>query len=157
EPQFKLIVAGNHRPRMRSADDAMRRRMQVIPFKHKPKTVDKQLREKLKAELPGILRWAIEGEIERRTLGGLNPPRQVIMATDEYFRDENTLGKWFDERCEAGPNFWTNTRTLYRDFADWAERIREFVLPERNFSQKLELMPGIEKSQHSRTRLQGFG
>lgn len=56
EPQFKLLLAGNHRPRMRSADDAMRRRMHVIPFRHKPKVVDKQLREKLRKELPGILR-----------------------------------------------------------------------------------------------------
>jgi putative DNA primase/helicase len=51
---------------MRSADDAMRRRMQVIPFRHKPESIDKQLREKLRAELGAILRWAIEGELERQ-------------------------------------------------------------------------------------------
>jgi putative DNA primase/helicase len=73
EPQFKLLLAGNHRPRMRSADDAMRRRMQVVPFRHKPKNVDKQLREKLRLELPGILRWAIQGELERRRLGRAEP------------------------------------------------------------------------------------
>src|SRR3977135_178696 len=80
EPQFKLLLAGNHRPRMRSADDAMRRRLQVIPFRHKPKIVDKQLREKLRAELPGILRWAVQGELDRQRLGGLNPPRAVQAA-----------------------------------------------------------------------------
>src|SRR5205814_704712 len=106
----------NHRPRMRWADDAMRRRMQVIPFRHKPKNVDKGLREKLRLELPGILRWAIQGELERRRLGGLNPPRAVQAATDDYFRDENTLGKCLDERCELDLGGWVNTRRLYRDF-----------------------------------------
>jgi putative DNA primase/helicase len=156
EPQFKLILAGNHRPRMRSADDAMRRRMQVIPFRHKPQTVDKNLREKLKSELGGILKWAVEGEIERQQLGGLNPPAVVTRATDAYFQDENTLGKWLDERCGLEKNYWTNTRTLYRDFKEWAQRVGEFVLSERVFSQKLELMPRIEKTQHPRTRLFGF-
>lgn len=165
EPQFKLILAGNHRPRMRSADDAMRRRMQVIPFKHKPKTVDKGLREKLQAEMGGILRWAIEGEIERRQLGGLNPPAVVTRATDAYFQDENTLGKWVDERCRTGrateaemrcdPNAWTETRQLYRDFVDWARRVGEFVLAERVFAQKLEVM-GFDPSKHPRTRRGGF-
>lgn len=98
--QFKLLLAGNHRPRMRSADDAMRRRMHVIPFRHKPASVDRQLREKLKAELGGILKWAVEGEIERGRIGGLNPPKSVVAATDEYFASENTIGRWLDERCE---------------------------------------------------------
>lgn len=156
EPQFKLLLAGNHRPRMRSADDAMRRRMQVIPFRHKPATVDKGLREKLQAEMGAILRWAIRGEAERRRLGGLQPPAAVQNATNDYFRDENTLGRWIDERCVTDVNEWTETRQLYRDFADWAKRVGEYVLSERNFGQKLEIMPGMERSQHSRTRRGGF-
>src|SRR6266446_1171067 len=31
-PQFKLIIAGNHKPSLRSVDEAMRRRVNVIPF-----------------------------------------------------------------------------------------------------------------------------
>ncbi len=156
EPQFKLLLAGNHRPRMRSADDAMRRRMQVIPFRHKPAKVDKQLREKLGAELGGILRWAVEGEIERRHLGGLNPPKVVQDATDKYFRDENTIGRWLDERCAIEANAWSETRALHRDYVHWAHQVGEFVLSERLFQQKVELMPGIEPQQHSRTRRGGF-
>jgi putative DNA primase/helicase len=162
EPQFKLLLAGNHRPRMRSADDAMRRRMQVIPFRYKPSSVDKGLREKLQGELGAILRWAIEGEAERRRLGGLAPPRVVVEATNEYFKSENTIGRWLDERCEVPPegdlvnNYWDELRHLYRDFAEWAKRVGEFVISERIFSQKLEQMPGITKALHPRTRRSGF-
>jgi putative DNA primase/helicase len=156
EPQCKLLLAGNHRPRLRSADDAMRRRLQVIPFRRKPASVDKHLRDKLRSELSGILMWAVAGELARRRLGGLMPPRAVQAATDEYFHDENTLGRWLDERCECGPNHWSETRALYRDYTDWARRVGEYVLSERSFAQKLEQIAGLERAQHSRTRRGGF-
>ena len=31
-PQFKLLIAGNHKPGLRSVDEAIRRRMHLIPF-----------------------------------------------------------------------------------------------------------------------------
>ncbi len=31
-PQFKLLIAGNHRPSLRSVDEAIRRRFHLIPF-----------------------------------------------------------------------------------------------------------------------------
>jgi putative DNA primase/helicase len=31
-PQFKLVVAGNHRPGLRSVDEAIRRRFRLVPF-----------------------------------------------------------------------------------------------------------------------------
>src|SRR5690606_275286 len=62
-PQFKLMIAGNHKPGLRSVDEAIRRRFHLLPF---TATIpadrrDPKLAEKLKAEGPGILAWAIEG------------------------------------------------------------------------------------------------
>jgi putative DNA primase/helicase len=31
-PQFKLMIAGNHKPRLRSVDEAIRRRLHLVPF-----------------------------------------------------------------------------------------------------------------------------
>ena len=31
-PQFKLVITGNHKPGLRSVDEAMRRRLNLIPF-----------------------------------------------------------------------------------------------------------------------------
>jgi putative DNA primase/helicase len=31
-PQFKLLIAGNHKPGLRSVDEAIRRRINLIPF-----------------------------------------------------------------------------------------------------------------------------
>ena len=62
-PQFKLIIAGNHKPGLRSVDEAIRRRFNLIPFTITipPSERDELLPEKLKAELPGILAWMIRG------------------------------------------------------------------------------------------------
>jgi putative DNA primase/helicase len=56
-PQFKLVIAGNHKPGLRSVDEATRRRFNLVPF-----TVtipvekrDPDLLDKLKEEARGIL------------------------------------------------------------------------------------------------------
>src|SRR5271155_4119772 len=84
-PSFKLVIAGNHRPSLRSVDEAIRRRFHLIPFAVTipPKERDGELTEKLKSEWPGILGWIIEGALEWKT-EGLRPPAAVIDATAAY-------------------------------------------------------------------------
>jgi putative DNA primase/helicase len=60
-PTFKLTIIGNHKPRLRNVDDAMQRRVNIIPFVHKPRQADSRLEEKLRNEWPGILRWMLNG------------------------------------------------------------------------------------------------
>ena len=87
-PQFTLMVYGNHKPGLKSVDDAMRRRIKLIPFtvtipEHKR---DKELTEKLKTEWPAILRWMIEGCLiwERE---GLVAPKVVEVCHGELSCD----------------------------------------------------------------------
>ena len=93
-PEFKLVIAGNHKPALRSVDEAIRRRLHFIPF-----TVtipqnkrDPRLGEKLRAELPGILAWAIEGCLAWQR-EGLNPPLLVREATADYLAAEDAIGQ----------------------------------------------------------------
>lgn len=88
-PQFKLLIAGNHKPGLRSVDQAIRRRLHLIPF-----TItipagerDPKLNDKLKAEWPGILAWMIEGCLEWQQCG-LAPPAAVTDATAAYLEAE---------------------------------------------------------------------
>ena len=52
QPRFKLLIAGNHKPGLRSVDEAMRRRMNLVPFTEfiPPEERDPDLAKKLKAE-----------------------------------------------------------------------------------------------------------
>ena len=69
-PQFKLLIAGNHKPGLRSVDEAIRRRFNLIPFAVTipDEERDENLTDNLKAEWPGILAWMIEtsGAIDLR-------------------------------------------------------------------------------------------
>lgn len=154
KPKFKLFMAGNYRPAMRSADDAMRRRFHVIPFRHKPPAIDKQLPEKLRSERGGILQWAIEGAIYWQQLG-LAPPADVVEATDEYFEAENALGRWIEERCLKGPDQTELTKALYRDFKSWAGSTGEYAGSERRFAQRIA-RAGFARWQHPVSRARGF-
>ena len=71
KPAFKLFIAGNHKPSLRSVDEAIRRRFHLMPFAVTipPEERDGELTEKLKAEWPGILAWMIEGALMWQTDG----------------------------------------------------------------------------------------
>ncbi|WP_317201715.1 phage/plasmid primase, P4 family [Janthinobacterium sp.] len=138
-PQFKLFVAGNHKPGLRSVDEAMRRRFHLIPF-----TVtipdaerDLQLKEKLKRELPGILAWAIEGCLEYQKVG-LSPPECVTRATGAYLEAEDVTAAWLEECCTVEPNGWANSTELFASWKNWAEQAGEPVGTQKALTQKLE-------------------
>jgi putative DNA primase/helicase len=106
-PQFKLIIAGNHKPSLRSVDEAIRRRFHLIPFAVTipPEERDSDLADKLKAEWPGILAWMIEGCVEWQA-ECLRPPAAVVEATDAYLTAEDAMAAWLDEKCERDQNAW---------------------------------------------------
>jgi putative DNA primase/helicase len=115
-PAFKLMIAGNHKPSLRSVDEAVKRRFNLVPFTVTiPKAErDPKLPEKLVAEWPGILAWAIEGCLEWQHIG-LSPPPAVQAATASYLADEDTIGLFLAERCATDdPNASTESKTSSR-------------------------------------------
>ena len=137
-PQFKLIFAANHKPRLKAVDEAIRSRFLLLPFTVTipPEERDKNLPEKLRAEWPAILRWAIDGCLAWQR-EGLNPPAAVIRATQEYFVSEDTLGRWLDERCQLGRQYETSSSALFGSFREWTEKVGEMAWSQRAFSQNL--------------------
>jgi putative DNA primase/helicase len=138
-PIFKLVVAGNHKPGLRNVDEAIRRRFQLVPF-----TVtipveerDESLGEKLKAELPGILSWAILGCLEWQTRG-LAPPPVVRDATVAYLEAEDALAAWIEDAGEIDPGAWERSQALYRSWKSWCDGTGEHAGSLKKFSQRLE-------------------
>jgi putative DNA primase/helicase len=138
-PVFKLLVAGNHRPGLRSVDEAIRRRFHLIPFivTIPESERDEQLGEKLKAEWPGILHWMIEGCLAWQAQG-LCPPGAVRSATSAYLEAEDALAAWIEDAGESDPDAWEPTQALYRSWKGWAEGAGEHPGTLRKFSQRLE-------------------
>ena len=148
-PMFKLWVAGNHKPGLRSVDEAIRRRFNLIPF-----TVtipeaerDHTLGDQLKAEFPGILAWMIDGCLQWQRIG-LSPPEAVRAATAAYLEAEDALSAWVEESCVREVETWESSAALYKSWKAWAERAGEHPCSLKKFSQRLEDRSaafGIEK------------
>jgi len=118
-PQFKLIIVGNHKPTLANVDDAVRRRINIIPFIRKPASPDRQLEQKLKAEWPMILRWMINGCLDWQK-NGLVRPDSVIATTQAYFEDQDLLGQWLNENCDREPDNSHKWDTVAALFASWS-------------------------------------
>ena len=123
-PQLKLIIAGNNQPRLDSIDDAMRRRLRVVPFTIRPAEPDPDLGEKLKAEAPGILSWMIAGCLEWQR-EGLGASRMMTEATDEYFESQDTFGTWLDERCITATDQGELVENAANLFVNWSMFARQ--------------------------------
>ncbi len=148
-PQFKLIIAGNHKPGLRGVDEAMRRRMNLVPFivTIPPEERDEKLAEKLRVEWPGILRWMVDACLEWAG-EGLAQPEAVRKATDDYLRAEDAITEWMVERCTTKPNDTATSTALFQSWMRWADRSGEFIGSQKRFSQALEDR-GFSKSRRS--------
>jgi putative DNA primase/helicase len=138
-PQFKLIIAGNHKPGLRSVDEAIRRRFNLIPFTVTipPAERDESLPDKLKVELPGILAWMIDGCLDWQERG-LAPPEVVTEATAAYLEAEDATAAWIEEAGDRDLNAWEKSSDLYASWVTWAKGTGEYEGTQKRFSQNLE-------------------
>jgi P4 family phage/plasmid primase-like protien len=122
EPTHKLLIEGNSKPSLRNVDEAIRRRLVLVPFTVTIPVSDRdpKLREKLKPEWPAILRWMIEGYVEWKQTGLMIPDR-VRKATEEYLAEQDTLGEWLTDYVKTDPNAFTLTRDLFKSWKDWCD------------------------------------
>jgi putative DNA primase/helicase len=136
-PVFKLVMVGNHRPVLRNPDDAMRRRLHLLPLTFRPTGPDPELAARLKAEMPGILAWAVAGCLAWQK-NGLGMPKVVKDATADYFSEQDMLTQWLTERCEAQRGAMAPSSALFRDWKAWAEARGEQAGTGKAFSAALE-------------------
>ncbi len=137
-PQFKLWLAANHKPVIRGTDDAIWRRIHLIPFTVQipEERQDKELSEKLKKELQGILTWAVMGCAEYQH-EGLKPPDEVKLATSEYKEEMDTIGAFLADCCIVKAGLRTVWNDLYGKYELWCKQNDERLLGTRALGSRL--------------------
>ncbi len=139
-PAFKLWIACNHLPTIRGTDQAIWRRIRLIPFEVSiPEAEqDKDLPAKLRAELPGILAWAVRG-CRLWSAEGLGAPNEVQAATAAYRTAMDTVEAFLEERCVQIDDDQVKTQAtrLYMDYQAWAKTTGEETLTQRVFGDRL--------------------
>lgn len=120
QPEFKLIMCGNHRPVIRNQDDGIWRRIMLVPFNVTIRKEDRDpgLAAKLQAELPGVLNWALAGTLAWLK-GGLCPPEAVTEASKEYREEMDAFGPWIEAWCEVDPGAEEGAGKLWSSYQMW--------------------------------------
>ena len=142
----KHLIAGNHKPRLKGGDPAMARRMVLLPFEQKFEgdAKDAKLPEKLKAEAPGILAWAVQGALKWHA-DGLAIPWRVEQASKDYMADHDDIAMWVGECCETASGMRCRSGDLYQSFRRWKQQRGEHEPSQTVWSEKMTLLPGLQR------------
>ena len=122
QPRCTLWITTNEPPALRLVDDAIKRRIRIWPFTHKPKRINNDLGDLLKGEglrdrvldwaLQGAARYAREGEFESKA---------VDKASDSYFRETDTVAQWLEFATTESHGTETQSDVAFGAYKAWCE------------------------------------
>lgn len=138
EPEFKIWMATNHKPIIRGTDDGIWRRLKMIPFQYQipDKKVDKNLKHKLRKELPAILNWAVEGALKWQK-EGLKNPRVVEEANKEYRTEMDVTELFIQECCDVDESYSIQAKVLYQTYKEWAKENGQYEMSNTKFGKEM--------------------
>jgi len=133
---FKIFLMTNHKPKL-SDDYATWRRVKLVPFNKTVTEIDNNLTHKLRAELPGILHWAVEGCLAWQR-EGLGSAKEVDDATKEYRQEEDIVGNFITEHCVMDPNQSVSSSLLYAKYLSCVKASSEHHMTQKEFVRCLQ-------------------
>jgi putative DNA primase/helicase len=139
EPQLKLWLATNHKPKVIGTDEAIWSRIKLIPFNVTvpPEKRDRHLSDKLKLEASGILNWALEG-LRMYQQDGLRESKAVSDATELYRENSDVIQHFIDAKCVLARDGEIRASDLYGAYKFWVGASGEYQMNERDFGMTLE-------------------
>jgi len=134
KPEFKLVIAANHKPEIKGVDNGIWRRIYIIPFDVTipSEEIDKDLPAKLKQDLPGILAWAVQGCYDWQEQG-LNPPDSIRSATKDYRAEMDIIGEFIEDFCETKAEQRTSLGDLFTKYQEWSDQACQDALGKKEF------------------------
>ena len=153
ERTHKTILVTNNKPIVTESSNAIWRRLRLIPFdviipEHKQ---DRQLTEKLVAEWPGILAWAVRGCIAwQQRQCDLEFPQSVLDATADYRNDSDHVADFITECCEdwrehPQQNMRAPKERVYLAYCSWCRDVGEDVVTRNAFNSRLRVQGYVDK------------
>lgn len=139
DPTHKIVISGNHKPIIAGGDEGIWRRVLLVPWgiKIPDEEQDRALAEKLKAELPGILTWALAGCLEWQRVG-LQTPDQVKAASIEFRAESDTLGQFLDSCLEFRDDHRITCKALREKYIEWCDELgHEHPVGPRKLAERL--------------------
>jgi P4 family phage/plasmid primase-like protien len=152
-PEFQLWLCANHMPHVRGTDEGIWRRLMVLPFDASFKgRKDPHMPDKLRREIPGFLARVVR-EAALYLQEGLQVPREVRVASEQYRREEDPLRPFLERYCAIERQEMVQPATLWAAYEKYAEESRNRV-----FHKRKVFFGAVEKrfKIHKRKGVRGF-
>lgn len=117
---LKIVVATNEIPLLKDEAAALTARMIAVQFpeSHVGKE-DPQLEEKLRKELTGILKWALDGLASLNEQGVIRQPECDVDVIESFRLLTSDVREFVSECCIVGQTFSCNKDDIYRVYRDF--------------------------------------
>jgi putative DNA primase/helicase len=136
QPSHKLVVSSNSRPALGTVDNAIRRRIELIPFDIEFRAPILDLKARLRTEAGGILAWAVEGCLDWLD-SGMATPAHIRAATDEYLETQDDTALFMADTCVRDNSSQVAIPQLYILLQDWVKRTGAWLPSKKEFTQRL--------------------
>jgi len=146
-PTYKIWLSMNALPTVAGVDEGIWRRLRLIPFRVSFKgREDRTLEATLRAEVPGILAWAVDGCLQWQAMGDLGAPSAVLDATEAYRTESDVIGRFLEDRTheDADPRHGVRASDLYSAYSRWCLVMGEKAETATTFGRRLGDL-GFEK------------
>ncbi len=140
-PSHTIWMDTNEKPVIGNPHDAVWGRIQTVLFEYEIPANERRetFREELLREKNGIAGWVVQGAM-KCFREGLNPPSEVLNATEAYRHECDRLSPFLAEHCEISPDrseYWVGTNTLWEAYSLWANNTSESHMKKSDFEAQI--------------------
>ena len=145
----RFVILSNELPKFRDSSGAIANRMLILQMTNSfLGREDRTLDARLKAELPGILLWALEGLDRLVENGRFTVPRSSDDATTLMMDLASPMSAFVRDRCIRRPDAKILVDDLFAAWKDWAEDNGHIGGSKSVFGRNLKsAVPGLRNSE----------
>ena len=156
-PEFKLVEATNHLPKIHGTDVGIWRRIRLVPFTQSipEEKQDILLPQKLEAELPGVLNWALDGlqkwlvNSQGGRRHGLPACAAVDSAVNAYKQDQDRIAAFLADCTEPAEGQTVQASVLFRTYLNWcSENNEKWRMANKQFGMEVKKHYEIRKGMY---------
>jgi putative DNA primase/helicase len=143
-----LILSGNEMPRI-NGDESVWDKFKPVPFTHQIDGEDPNFEKKyIDPELPGILRFALEGLIKLRANDyKLADPVEVAEAREQERDIQDPFAEWFMEQMEKTGTDKVPCDVVYNNYNAWCAKNKCYAFKRQKLTRWLKDKQGVEVQQ----------
>jgi len=156
-PSHLPFLITNHLPKVPADDPALWARLLVIPFDQSfLGREDRGLQDRLSAQLPAVLAWAVAGWDDYRQRGRLDPPAAVGAATSTYRISNDAIAGFIADRCLLDPHMHVPSSDLWSQWETWCHANAQPPGNNRMLKAAMETRGVVVHRSDGRSRFQGI-